>query len=123
MRAKVGERPEDFAKYEQNQGGNTVVTALEKIKNDVNKSMEDAIAQETSETKAYGNTVQTMNDQLVTMNNQKAQMNQELVEQKRTHQEESESRDAHAAELETDEEALKGKKKSCNFIMENLDIR
>lgn len=122
-RADVQDKTSDFAKYEKNGSGNTVVTALEKIKNDINKSMTDAVAQETAEGESYGNTVATFNDQIKTAKNTRAQLKQELAEQDRTHQSTTESKDAHVEEKESEEEALKGKQKSCKFIMENLDIR
>lgn len=123
MRADTMEQTEDFQKYEKNQSGNTVVTALEKIKNDIVKAQDDAVAQESSEQEAYGNTVATLNNQIKSCKDQRSSMKGQKAEEERTHQSTTESMEAHTAEHESETEALDAKKKSCKFIMTNLDIR
>jgi chromosome segregation ATPase len=121
--ANTMEQPADFKEYKKNSSGNSVVTALEKIKNDINKSMEDAIAQETAENEAYANTVSTLTAQITGCRDQKTQFKSELVEEERTLQSVLESLEAHTNELKNEEDSLKSKQKTCKFIMENLDIR
>jgi len=122
-RTESNEKPADSQKFEKNSSGSTVVTALEKIKNDIHISIEDAVAQESSEGNAYGNTVKTLSTQIKACKSQENELNAQLVEEERTHESLSESLEAHEAEEKSGQKFLKAKVSSCKFIMDNLDIR
>ncbi|CAD7964469.1 unnamed protein product [Amoebophrya sp. A25] len=120
---KLLQQSPTFKTYEQNQGGNKVLSMIATIIADTEKSAELRIAEEKAAQKEYEKFVKNSNDSIKDKKALKAQLTEEKASSEEKLQETTDKKkfttDSHTAETA----ALDQWKSDCKFLFDNFEIR
>merc|ERR1719265_861591 len=118
-----GNGPARFGKYEQNAGGNKVITMIEEVIAESKKTEAEAIAGEQDSQQAYENFMKDSNDSIMEYTKAITNMSADLGKAKEELVMTKEALAANSVELQDLHDTEASLHKSCDYLLKNFETR